>query len=274
MLFWRLFKYDLLRGFQYNRFWYLVEVIMVSFITLFNGLWLKRAYPDVMFGWVDVLCLLLKGEKPIRELEIFRFPAMWMFIFALFVFLLLAYPGDGFSLHGIQVYLRSEKSGRWWLSKCLWMLVNTVLMWGLLWLTSYLVSCWMGMGEIGSLSTELRLQILGLEENVQIFWLLMLLFVVPVVMTFSLGLLTLTLAVFVNAITAYLLVVSYLFFGVLFAFSGFVGNYVMLLRYRALAESLDGFVLKGLMIGALLAVCSAGIGYRQLGKRFFVRGDR
>lgn len=228
----RLLKYDIRQGFRYNRWWYLLEAGMTAGMALYRGIQFERAFPDETFGWLDLVCFLLRGEKTKQELGIFRLPAMWLFLFVVILILLAAYPRDGLSPKGMQVYVRSRTPGKWWLCKCLWMLFSVTTAWAIFYGSCFLVSLALGWMPGGRISPLLLEQVFAIPGSDAVWLLYLALFLMPPLVSLALGMSLLCLQIYIHSYLAYIGIVSYLFFGVLFTKPYLLGNYAMLIRYQ------------------------------------------
>ena len=74
------------------------------------------------FSSGDYLAYLLAGKGPwlASDSEPFKFPAAWMVLFSLFLYMTLWYPLGDLRGMGTQVLVAGQSRWLWWLSKCLW----------------------------------------------------------------------------------------------------------------------------------------------------------
>lgn len=131
MRFYRLLRYDLRQGLQRRN--YLIATLLFS-MRLF------AVYRSVQFychvesissrGSIgDYMLCLFRGMAIIQHgsmEEKVSVPIEWLIVCGFCLYITAAYPAQGISVQGQQVFLRTSR-GKWWLSKCIWCIASCTL---------------------------------------------------------------------------------------------------------------------------------------------------
>ncbi len=166
--------------------------------------------------------------------NIFQIPIVWILVFLLPAFLLLNYPLKDMQHMGTQIMVRSGGRTRWWLSKCLWMILATILYHVLL------AGVLLGLCAFSGipLDRHIHVDLLGLlfdlfggntliprtEIPVAVFLL-------PVLCSMAFNLLQMTLCLFIKPVFSFF-TIAVLLVSSAYLLSPYVpGNYAMPLRY-------------------------------------------
>ena len=134
MKFYKMLRYDLKNGIK-QKIWVYLFFFVLCFIFLgnFYGGYLKRAEEftgeTASFTSTNLLFYLFQGKEAFSpELgNAFVFPVVWLLIFLLSAYTTLDYPFQNLNEQGIQVVTRIRKRKLWWLSKCAWVSICTVI---------------------------------------------------------------------------------------------------------------------------------------------------
>ncbi len=82
-------------------------------------------------SWIDVLGFLLKGTIPISALsqsgERIPFPGVWFYIFTCSILAGFDYIQTDLTKNGQQVIVRCGGRRRWFISKCIWCVLNSIV---------------------------------------------------------------------------------------------------------------------------------------------------
>lgn len=123
MRFYRLLRYDLRQGLQRRN--YLIATLLFS-MRLFAVYRSVQFYCNVESissrGSIgDYMLCLFRGMAIIQHgsmEEKVSVPIEWLIVCGFCLYITAAYPAQGISVQGQQVFLRTSR-GKWWLSKCI-----------------------------------------------------------------------------------------------------------------------------------------------------------
>lgn len=134
----RLIRYDLCRSLTSQHFyWLAVPLFLIggfTFTVQIMGDCLTK-YPNIVASIGDVLVNCFAGSEGTGE---FKLPMLWISILLGSSLSVLGYA-EHFTGYGQQIFLRSKKRAGWWVAKCIWNIVITVLYFliGILILTAF-----------------------------------------------------------------------------------------------------------------------------------------
>ena len=131
MRFYRLLRYDLRQGLQRRN--YLIATLLFS-MRLFAVYRSVQFYCNVESissrGSIgDYMLCLFRGMAIIQHgsmEEKVSVPIEWLIVCGFCLYITAAYPAQGISVQGQQVFLRTSR-GKWWLSKCIWCIASCTL---------------------------------------------------------------------------------------------------------------------------------------------------
>lgn len=138
---------DIVYGFRRNYGKLILFLVFVSMLYLsygFTYIHLGTTMKTDIFGPMGLFCRVLVGMEeyipnPNRPLV---FPAEWVALVAFIPFIYGDYISTDLKGIGVQKILQTGR-GRWWFSKCIWMLVTAViymvLLYGISWLAAVLL---------------------------------------------------------------------------------------------------------------------------------------
>ena len=214
------------------------------------------------FSSGDYLAYLLAGKGPwlASDGEPFKFPAAWMVLFGLFLYMTLWYPFKDLRGMGALVLVAGQSRWLWWLSKCLWvamcstaiivLLAAVAVFWAVL--TSGDIS-WVPAGRIEAILSQepsLRPESPG---SVLPF------FVCALTAGLGLSMLQLALSLFVRPLLSFAACFSLLFVSVCQFNSYLLGNYLIAMRSSALMTGgMDPVV--GIVLGVGVSALSVLVG--------------
>ena len=129
MKFFRAFRYDLKNGILHNWTLLLIPALTVLLCDKCRNM---LAVYDYTGSWSVYIMYCFEGARAMTREAIqankgFQLPALWVAMLVLPLFACLNYPFRDIKTVGTQILLRSGSRVRWWLSKCLWNLLVTVI---------------------------------------------------------------------------------------------------------------------------------------------------
>lgn len=238
----KLLIHDFRCGLMRIRYLAIPAIITVPCIEYIN--WTSGA--SSAGSWMDVMFYIFKGQEPIEitsaiaRLFEFPMPMVWLFVMGACLFLNLDYFLYDLSLTGQQIIVRCGNRRMWFLSKCIWNILSTMLYFILTGVTALLFTLLLK-GNI-SLDTTLEIQqiIMGNFElaGISVGQAVILGIVSPFLTLAAFNILQMTLCIFVKPI------ISFLFSAGLLVLSVYVSNGIILgngsMTIRTLAEKNSG----------------------------------
>ncbi|MCD8300801.1 MAG: hypothetical protein LUC41_06485 [Clostridiales bacterium] len=132
----KLVRYDLKAGILRNWVFLLVPICALLVIRQCRmTLWTY----DTEGTWAVYVMYLFRGMQAVSRNTVgnrIQIPVLWGLIMILPLFITLQYPFRDMTGYGTQLLLRSGKRRTWWLSKCGWDLISTVIYFLLLYATT------------------------------------------------------------------------------------------------------------------------------------------
>lgn len=131
MKFYRLLRYDLRQGLQRRSYWIaaflfsmrlLAAYRSVQFYCNMESIASRGSIGDYMLYLFRGMAILQHGSMA----EKVSIPIEWLIVCGFCLYLTAAYPAQGISVQGQQVFLRTSR-GKWWLSKCIWCTASCAL---------------------------------------------------------------------------------------------------------------------------------------------------
>ncbi len=123
----RLLDYDLKNSLIQNRWRWAGAIALSIFLAhvITDSFRLVGKEP----GIGGIFLYLIKGIAPYARTEnsSFELPVLWFLYHSYFFYLIGDYPVKDLQGYGKQVFLRIADRKRWWLSKCIWIIVTAVI---------------------------------------------------------------------------------------------------------------------------------------------------
>lgn len=261
MKFIKLIWFDIKNGIIKSRF-FIISVLLVSLLFCIDfsvNLYKVRDYnPECSFG--DMLVYVYGGMKeyiPSRENRFF-FPVIWSILIITQYFGTLSYPFENLNGYGKQILLRTEGRSLWWLSKCVWNIMYSLLYHSVIWIFLLIYSVIRGYNIGFEVNTELIVYLFDIfdtesstlvSDNLHIP---VISFFLPVVVSVSLNILEMTVSMFSKTIISFLAMSCLTISSAYFLNSFFLGNYEMIVRYNMVISNgincSTGFILSLVVI--------------------------
>lgn len=228
-------RFDLKNGIIRNELLLSVP-ILIGTITFFD-FWNQIHYWEGVVTYGDYWFYLYGGMKEYIPApgNTFQFPIVWIVVLLTSSFLVLNYPYR--DMHGIGQQILVQTGGRtcWWVSKCLWNVICTVLFHGLILLTGVVLCLLFKIPVTMEIHMDLLKVLFQLYEEVGFRRrevIPALIFIMPVLLSVGMNLIQMTFSLFCDR------VFGFLFSGICLVASAYLargymmGNYAMALRYK------------------------------------------
>lgn len=193
----------------------------------------------------------------------FTMPIIWCLFILWVMFSSLYYPFTDLYGIGKHLMILSENRGTWWISKCIWTVMNTLSVYLIIFAACFLSGLCFGATPSMEANWYLynELQITDYSELVtKTTWNIWPVFFLTALVLVTLSLLQLFLSLASRPLFSFLFLAAYLFAGILIQHPAFLGNYAMAARSSY-------FVISGLQPNLGILICfwvltiSAGAGY-------------
>lgn len=259
---WRIYVFDMRKGFMENRTKIGIAVFVFLFlanVTVSESIFYSSlgAEGDGFLGyWMSLLGGMREYIR--TDQSTFELPVSWLLFYAYLFYLVGFYPVADLYESGTKTLLLSESRNKWMVSKFLWISTMVVLYFlvfaACLFLNMYFLE---GAWNLGLPELEQKYGIV--PGSVGLWQILVIWMVLPVLMSIALSWLQFALALCTNAITAYCMSVILLVVSAYWMRPFLPANYLMMMRNRLLSwngmKTEDGFV-----FGAVLLFLSIAAG--------------
>lgn len=198
----------------------------------------------------------------------FLFPSLWMLFMLIPFYIILYYPLSDLTGYGKNVLIQSGSRVQWWLSKCIWCIVSITLYFILLWFILVAFCAITGFSLSLSISKELLSLLIsepspivtaGKEKMVFNGVLIVQILVMPILVSAALGILQMTLSLFIKPFFSFSIVAGILVASSYYLSPWMIGNYAMAQRNRILTD--DGVSTNfGILFCLILLLASVGLG--------------
>lgn len=223
------------------------------------------------YGTFGLLCLnILQGMSeyiPAEEAS-FSLPTTWLLMVFFIFYIQGDYVRQDLSGFGLQRMVRIG-GGRWWLSKCVWLLATAALYMGILYGMQFLLA-WIMNGGIVLPKDDIWIYEAGFSDllaNGVEFWLYTV--VVPCLCVTALSVWSVVLSLLWDPVKSFLCATAYMTLGILFLNPFFIGNQLMLARSDYVTA--DGYsAVMSLAIDLTLIVGGVLSGYAYIKNRNFL----
>lgn len=258
----RQIRYDIQTGIllAWKDYSLLILVVILIIFAMYNKIYSNAIIQNRDIQWVDYLSGFFMGMKEFSSMDrniSFNIPIEWFLIQVGFYLTIAKYPLVDFKERGYQFLIRSGSKRNWWYSKCIWVCIHTLVYYGVIYLTTMIVS-----GITGKLYLWNVQDIWGLQMNrFSPKQLILTIFIMPVLIAMASGMLEMVLSFIWNPLLA---VISMLVVCVASAYwfnPLLPGNYIMLLRNKWLFSSYNISLSFGIIYSIVVGIISAVGGY-------------
>lgn len=261
-MFFKLIKYDLRIGIARAYKKYLVTAVIFLVLCVDFLLNLNRASVnygvDPSFTISDIALYCFAGMEP--HLSFYLASSRWMLIYIVLFYITLSYPHKDLTEFGQNILIRSGSRSLWWLSKCIWCIVNVIIFFA----TAFLVitiSGFIAGGKPSLQVTEIMTQIIYVSDMQESPYNLLypFIFILPLVVSIALCLLQTSLALLIKPLYSFAVMVTIMIASVYYFSPFMLGGYTMPIRSDVFAlNGLDFWT--GFIFSAVVMLFSIFIG--------------
>lgn len=242
MKFIKMIRFDLQNGMLRFKLLYLCPVLIavVSVVDLSNRFYWMRVNNEVQSQVIalgDYWYYLYGGMQEYipSPTSAFEFPMMWLMVFLTIPLLVLNYPFRDMHTFGQQVLVHTGGRSSWWLSKCLWNTLCT-LVYHLLLVLVLVIACLLSGAEISNaIHVDLIKRAFELKDDIELVQrdaIPLLIFIVPVLISVGINLFQMVLSLLVKPVFSFMITSVLMLASAYLMVPYMLGNYAMPLRYR------------------------------------------
>lgn len=150
---------------------------------------LKEIHPECIYSGLDVLIdflLGVDGNNIFEGNQLLQFPMEWFSIQMYILVGIARFPRQDYEECGYHIWIRTRSKAAWWTSKVIWCFLHVVVSYVICGCVIFLVT-WIGTGNV-SLEVNTLLLLNGL--SVQNGKIITIVFLLPVLVTFTVGIIT------------------------------------------------------------------------------------
>ena len=258
---WNVIKCDIIRGFNYNRYRYVICIFLVfAFIALFNVEMHNKT--NVFPGFLDNVFYILRGFQVLGDSEndLFLFPYVWITIQFMCCFVTFDYISKDKKNVGIYYLVMSGDKNLWWFSKCIWNMLSVLAVYIIIWVLSAIIAV-LGGGFKNEIDYNMFI-IPRYKPDYGYSWkMLLVMIVLPLIYSVMISLVQMVISECIFPILGIAVVMLIDILSVYFVSVGMLGNISMIIRtdaYRA-----DGIsVVAGIVISMIIYIAALFIGRR------------
>lgn len=221
----KLIKGDVFRGFYYNRFRYVLVLLMITGIIVMMA--------SRQFGMLDTVFFLQGGYEAVDVIKNGKitFPYIWMAIQFLVAFMVFNYCNDDCEGVGVDVLIKCKSRGLWWISKCIWNALTVISVY----IIEYVVAFFFGVHNKsldGTINYALfkKMSNKNLPDNQESIYIIIYLMLVPLLVSIAVSLLQMTISIAFNPIIGILVVMALMVLSAFFCNPVMIGNVSMVMR--------------------------------------------
>lgn len=264
-MFYKCLKYDLKCGLLKEYKKYIVAIGL--FIIIGFDFFIKMS--DIEITVPDYLFYLFFGmeEYVPSPGNKFRFPALWVAVILYVSYITLYYPYKDLNGYGKNILLNTQSKKTWYLSKCMWVTVSTIIYFVIGFVVLSLFAIISGAEITADVSSNAVIKLIpfitteqNLFYNDAIYYKVTILhFVLPVIICVMNNLFQLFLSLFIKPFFSFIFTVSYTIASAYYLKCFMLGNYAMIARSNIFIDNGVNFT-NGLIIslGVILVVIISG----------------
>lgn len=264
-MFYKCLKYDLKCGLLKEYKKYIIAIGL--FIIIGFDFFIKMS--DIEITVLDYLFYLFFGMEEYVPTpgNKFRFPALWVAVILYVSYITLYYPYKDLNGYGKNILLNTQSKKTWYLSKCMWVTVSTIIYFLVGFVVLSLFAIISGAEITADVSSKVVIKFIpfitteqNLFYNDAIYYKVTILhFVLPVIICVMNNLLQLFLSLFIKPFFSFIFTVSYTIASAYYLKCFMLGNYAMIARSNIFIDNgvnfTDGLIIS---LGVILVVIISG----------------
>ena len=256
-MFYKCLKYDLKCGLLKEYKKYIIAIglfIIIGFDFFIKMNHIEITVPDYLF----YLFFGMEEYVPSPGNK-FRFPALWVAVILYVSYITLYYPYKDLNGYGKNILLNTQSKKTWYLSKCMWVTVSTIIYFliGFVVLSLFaIISGAETTADVSSNAVIKFIQFITTEQNLfyndaMYYKVTILHFILPVIICVMNNLLQLFLSLFIKPFFSFIFTVSYTIASAYYLKCFMLGNYAMIARSNIFIDNGVNFT-DGLIISLIV----------------------
>lgn len=264
-MFYKCLKYDLKCGLLKEYKKYIIAIglfIIIGFDFFIKMNDIEITVPDYLF----YLFFGMEEYVPSPGNK-FRFPALWVAVVLYVSYITLYFPYKDLNGYGKNILLNTQSKKTWYLSKCMWVTVSTIIYFLIGFVVLSLFAIISGAeitADVSSNAVIKFIQFITTEQNLfyndaMYYKVTLLHFILPVVICIMNNLFQLFLSLFIKPFFSFIFTVSYTIASAYYLKFFMLGNYAMIARSNIFIDNgvnfTDGLIIS---LGVILVVIISG----------------
>ena len=180
----------------------------------------------------------------------FSIPMEWMVLHSICMIMNLKYPYIDLYERSLQFFLYSSSRKNWWFSKCIWIVINTLIYYSLFFISAVGTTLFFGSIE------DITIQdgAICFQEFIELTFekKLLLLYLLPILISITIGMIVLFCALFWNPLGAMMIGIAIYIASVYWENMILIGNYSMIIRNIWIKGEGDIYPIKGILFCILI----------------------
>ena len=225
-------------------------ISIYSFYKLTNR-YFQRGDLDVMPGVLDCMVYLFGGMKILHNNANLEIPILWLTVQILVSISVCIYPVNDFYGDGSIILLQFGSRVKWWLSKCIWSILQVFILYLLLFVgiivcVGYYGGGWQYHTQIAAAISGVTIMDIKLLENIVI--------IAPVIYSIMAVAVQISLSLLIGPVNSFVCIFAYHVLSIYCSLPVFLGNYSMIYRIKELTG--QGV---NCLPGVVICICTAFI---------------
>lgn len=258
--------YDIRNGCRKNIIIYFCTVLFAALSAYTFGRmtdnYIYRGILEAEPGAADYLVYLFGGAKIIKESSEFQIPILWMTIQVLTGLYVYIYPVDLLDGGSLTVLIQSGSKTGWWLSKCIWSVLQVVILYGIIFVSAAIFGVFYGSGlqyhsEISAMHAKVIISNIKLLDIV--------LLAAPFLYSVTAALIQVNLSIFIGPVNSFIFVMAYHVISIYGNSFIFLGSVSMIYRNKGLTGEGVDWILLLIICGciSIAAVITGALKFRH-----------
>lgn len=232
-------NYDIKLGIFLQWKKYIIVVLLFLFFCI--NLYSRSAFyssiisKENMPTFVDYFMFIFRGVEPFNPQigNYFKLPLMWVLYNLTIAYIVGDYPTKELNHYGNNVLTRIRSRKKWWISKCLWNMMNVVLFYIIGYITILAFNLFT-VHEISFIPNQMINLFMTSNDVIKINFegsqFIFAVFFLPIIVSISLSLLQMTLSFILNPILSFIIIIGLLVSSIYLDSHIFISNGSMLVR--------------------------------------------
>lgn len=263
-----LIKYDIKRGFSYNRIKFLlVFIFIVACCIYFNGI-VKKLNVDASIG--DLIVYFFKGEEFFSsKTGNIPFSITYLGVQIIIAVLIGYYPHDDINGYGKQIFIRCSDKTKWLSGKMTWAIATVLSFYICTFTMLFVFALFFGY----DMSLKYHSEIIWMTNNIDVpdiktSVIIINGIILPIIYSIVMSMVQMCISLGTNAILGFLCIMTYDFATLFFTGRFFLANYVMILRNTGYVEKYN--TIEGCIVLIVIFILTVFVGRLIINRKQFI----